>query len=83
MTLYGDNGDLCGPSGDEPPVYLDRAPSQIERLSLTALAEPYRHAASRFLQPVEPEVKSPLPGLWNEEPTATHELSYGVPACRK
>lgn len=79
VTLYGDYAALCGPSGDEPPVYLNRDPGQIERLCLTALAEPDRHAAGRFLKAVVPEVESPLPGLRNEGLFATHELSHGVP----
>ena len=82
VTLYGDKAGLCGPGGDEPPVYLDLDPSQVERLCLAALAEPDRHAAARFLRSVVPEIESPLPGLRNEGLFATHELSHGVPARR-
>lgn len=82
VTLYGGHAALCGPSGDEPPVYVDLDPSQVERICLTALEEPDRHAAARFLRSVVPEVESPLPGLRNEGLFATHELSYGVPTRR-
>ena len=82
VTLYADRAALCGPGGDEPPVYLDLDPGQVERLCLTALAEPDRHAAGRFLKSVVPEVESPLPGLRNEGLFATHELSHGVPRRR-
>ena len=79
VALYGDRAALCGPSGEEPPVYLDLDPGQVERLCLTALAEPDRHAAARFLKSVVPGIESPLPGLRNEGLFATHELSHGVP----
>jgi len=82
VALYDDKAALCGPSGEEPPVYLDRDRGQVERLCLAALAEPDRHAAARFLKSVVPEIESPLPGLRNEGLFATHELSHGVPARR-
>jgi len=82
VALYDDKAALCGPSGDEPPVYLDHDVDQVERLCLAALAEPDRHAAARFLKSVVPEIESPLPGLRNEGLFATHELSHGVPARR-
>ncbi len=82
VTLYGDKAGLCGPGGDEPPVYLDLDPGQVERLCLAALAEPDRHAAARFLRSVVPEIESSLPGLRNEGLFATHELSHGVPVRR-
>jgi len=82
IALYADRAALCGPSGDEPPVYVDLDPSQVERICLTALEEPDRHAAARFLRSVVPEVESPLSGIRNEGLFATHELSYGVPTRR-
>ena len=60
-------------------MYLDLDPGQVQRLCLTALAEPDRHAAARFPKTVVPEVESPLPGLRNEGLFATHELARGVP----
>jgi len=80
VALYGDRAAICGPAGDEPPVYVDLDPGQVERLCLTALTEPDRHAAARFLHSVLPQVESPLPGLRNMGLFATHELSHGVPA---
>ena len=80
VVLYGERAALCGPSGDEPPVYPDLDPGQVGRLCLTALAEPDRHAAGRFLRAVVPEVESPLPGLRNEGLFATQELTHGVPS---
>lgn len=82
VNLYGDRAALCGPSGEEPPVYVDLDPGQVDRLCRTALEEPDRHAAARFLRSVVPEVESPLPGLRNEGLFATHELGYGVPTRR-
>lgn len=51
----------------------------VERLCRTALAEPDRHAASRFLRAAIPELETSLPGLRNEGLFATHELARGVP----
>jgi hypothetical protein len=70
---------MCGPAGDEPPVYFDLDPSRVERLAETALAEPTRHAAQRCLLRLLPEVESELPGLLNSGLLATQELRHGVP----
>ncbi len=79
-VLYGDHAALCGPAGDAPPVFLDLDIGQVERICRTALAEPNRHAASRFLWSILPEVKESLiPGLRNQGLFATHELEKGVP----
>ena len=79
-VLYGDRAALCGPAGDAPPVFLDLDIGQVERICRTALAEPNRHAASRFLWSILPEVKESLiPGLRNQGLFATHELEKGVP----
>ena len=58
---------------------MDLDPGQVERLCETALSEPDRHAALRFLHSAIPEVESALPGLRNEGLLATHELKVGVP----
>ena len=79
-VFYGDRAALCGPAGDAPPVFLDLDIGQVERICRTALAEPNRHAASRFLWSILPEVKESLiPGLRNQGLFATHELEKGVP----
>ena len=90
VALYGDRAALCGPSGEEPPVYFDLDPGQVERICRTALQQPDHHAASRFLRSVVPQVESELPGLRNEGLFATHQLQRGVPhrgdwekACRE
>lgn len=70
---------VCGPSGQNPPVYHDLEPAQVERLCLTALQEPDRHSVYNFLQNLLPEVGSNIPGLLNEGLLATHELENGVP----
>jgi len=79
VDLYQDRAAICGPSGDEPPVFFDLDPDQVKRLCTAALNEPDRHAAARFLRSVMPQVESRLPGLRNEGLFATHELDYGVP----
>ena len=82
VALHGDRAALCGEHGDDPPVYLDLDRGMVERLCRTALAEPDRHAASRFLRAAIPELESPLPGLRNEGLFATHELARDVPQRR-
>ncbi len=80
VALHGDRAALCGPAGEMPPVFLDLDVGQVERICRTALAEPNRHAAARFLWSVLPEVKeSQIPGLRNQGLFATHELEKGVP----
>ena len=80
VALHGDRAALCGPAGEIPPVFLDLDMGQVERICRTALAEPNRHAAARFLWSVLPEVKeSQIPGLRNQGLFATHELEKGVP----
>ena len=80
VALHGDRAALCGPSGESPPVFLDLDVGQVERICRTALDEPNRHAATRFLWSVLPEVKeSKIPGLRNQGLFATHELEKGVP----
>ncbi|MBI4540510.1 MAG: hypothetical protein HY704_13500 [Gemmatimonadetes bacterium] len=70
---------LCGPVGEDPPVYFDLDPSQAERIARAALQEPHRHAAIRFLVSVLPETETELPGLRNVGMFATHELKMDVP----
>ncbi len=80
VIAQGDRAALCGPAGEIPPVFLDLDVGQVERICRTALAEPNRHAAARFLWSVLPEVKeSQIPGLRNQGLFATHELEKGVP----
>lgn len=80
VVLHGhERSALCGPAGDEPAVFLDLDAPRVERICRTALEEPDRHAALRFLRGAIPEVDTPLPGLRNEGLFATHELHAGVP----
>lgn len=71
---------VCGPGGESPPVLADLEPGQVERLAATALAEPSRFAATRFLLSMLPEVGSDLPGVRNSGLLAGQELRDGVPA---
>ena len=81
VALYSDDSKaaVCGPEGQQPPVYHDLDVDQVERICLTALQEPDRHRAFIMLQNTLPEVGSRIPGLHNEGLLATHELENGVP----
>jgi hypothetical protein len=78
VVLYGDKAAICGPSGEQPAVFMDIDPSRAERICRTGLDSPDRHTALRFLHNAIPEIESPIPGLRNEGLFATHELVYGI-----
>ena len=80
VALYDDHAALCGPAGEAPPVFLDLDIGQVERICRSALDKPSRHAATRFLCSILPDIKeSKIPGLRNQGLFATHELEKGVP----
>jgi hypothetical protein len=79
VALHANSAALCGPNGDPPPAFPALPRGQVERLCRTALAEPDRNAALRFLNTAIPQVDEPLPGVRNEGLFALHELRYGLP----
>lgn len=75
---YGSRAVVCGPAGDEPPVVeMDQA--RAERLADSALREPHRQLAIRFLAEALEDGTDDHPGLRNKGLLATHELLRGVP----
>ena len=79
VVLYGAHGAVCGPTGDQPTVYLDVDPTKLERICAAGLKEPNRLLAILFLTDAIPAVESHTSGLRNEGLFATHELVSGVP----
>lgn len=79
VVLHDGNVSVCGPLGDQPPVYRELTPEQAERICRSALEAPDRHAALRLIRDVLPEADTPVPGLKNSGLLATHELEVGVP----
>ncbi|MXR51367.1 hypothetical protein GRX03_07090 [Halovenus sp. WSH3] len=79
VAIYGDRVGLCGPSGEEPPVYRDVDRGQAERVCEAALDQPDRHAAQQFLSEMLPQLDEELTGLRNQGLLSTHELRVGVP----
>lgn len=81
VVLYDRKAALCGPAGSYPPAFADLDPGNVGRICSTALEEPDRHSALRFLHSVIPQLEpeSHVPGLRNEGLLATHELHFGVP----
>ncbi|MFC2069795.1 hypothetical protein ACFLTB_01295 [Chloroflexota bacterium] len=69
---------LCGPQGDDPPTLLHLDIGQIERVCLTALSEPDRHAAVRFLYSALEDIDTPLAGFHNEGLLSTHQLNVAM-----
>ena len=79
VAIYGDRVGLCGPSGEEPPVYRDIDKGQADRVCDAALDEPDRLSAERFLREMLPQLEEELTGLRNQGLRSTHELKVGVP----
>lgn len=79
VVLHGTKAAVCGPGGEEPPTFPEIDRGRLERICRTALGEPDRHAALRFLHSAIPSAEVALAGLRNEGLFATHELEYGVP----
>ena len=84
VVLYDKGGQsvaaTCGPTGDNPVVRHDLDPATVERLCLSALRQPDRLSALRFLAVNELEEQSQLPGVRNVGLFATNELADGAPA---
>ncbi len=74
IAVYGNSAAVCGPSGDNPPVLPNVELGQAERLCRTALEEPDRHSALRFLRPALEAIDSPMAGVRNEGLMSTHEI---------
>ena len=81
VLLCPDETVLCGPAGEQPPVYRKTDRGQAERMCLEVLAQPDRHAALRYLAQALPSLRTPIFGLANEGLLAVNELRRGTP-CR-
>ena len=79
VALRGDRAWLCGPSGEDLPIYADKDAAAIERLCAAALNQPDRHAALLFLGGALPSLETAAPGLRNEGLFALHELITDAP----
>ena len=74
VVLQGNKAHVCGPSGEDPTVYPNLDPGQVERVCLEALEQPSRHDALRSLRDSLGALgEEGLPGLRNEGFLATHE----------
>lgn len=80
VVLISNRAALCGPVGEPPPAFIDLDIDRVERICRTALTEPDRHVALRFLATAIPEAEAPVPGVRNEGLFATHELQRGLPS---
>ncbi|MDB9279984.1 hypothetical protein PN416_06365 [Halorubrum ezzemoulense] len=79
VAIYDDKVGLCGPSGEDPPVFRDVDRGQAERVCDAALKKPDRHVAQSFLSNTLPQLDEELAGLRNQGLLSTHELRVGVP----
>ena len=78
VVLHPAGTSICGPTGDQPPVYNCSDINQSERLCKSALKLPDRNAAIRFLIDALPSLETSLPGVANEGLLSLHELSHGT-----
>ena len=78
VFLYQNKAFVCGPSGEKPPVYFDLDLGQVQRMCITGLKEPDRHAANRSLSSILESLGKDLPGINNQGFLADHDLRKGV-----
>lgn len=79
VALHGEKASLCGPTGEDLPVHVDKDAGAIERLCISSLKLPDRHAALVFLAQALPSLDTSAPGLRNEGLFALHELTNDAP----
>lgn len=79
VALHDGVATICGPTGEDPPVYREVRPSQAENLCRAALEKPDRLSAQKFLTAKLPQLDDSLPGVRNQGLLSTHELRAGVP----
>jgi len=79
IVKHGIKASICGPTGEDAPVYQNLDLTQVERICDESLNLPDRHTVLRYLRDVLPAIESSLPGIRNEGFLAIHQLQYGVP----
>lgn len=79
IALHDGVATICGPTGEDPPVYREVRPSQAENVCRAALEKPDRLSAQQFLNEKLPQLDDDLPGVRNQGLLSTHELRTGVP----
>ena len=78
IVVHKDEVAICGPVGEQPPVFFIQDLSQAERLAREALSKSDRHAAIRLLSESLPSLGSDLPGISNQGLFALHALKKEV-----
>jgi len=80
IVLHGGKAYLCGPSGEDPTVFENLDPGQVERICIEALDQPsYQYALRSLRDSLGSLGEEGLTGLRNEGFLASHELIAGVP----
>ena len=78
VALHDMGASLCGTNGTKPPVYYADDIKQAEGLCKSALSQPDRNAAIRFLSDTMPSLGTALHGISNEGLLSLHELTHGT-----
>lgn len=77
-VIHGDKADLCGPSGDKPPVHQNIQLEVIEKFCRTALKQSNRNKALKFCSHFLPSLENGLFGINNKGLLSSHHLVHGV-----
>ena len=76
VVIHDGGASLCGTNGNQPPVYHTGDATQAEGLCHSALTQPNRNAAIRYLANAMPSLETALPGIANEGLLSLHELIH-------
>ena len=74
----GDQADVCGPSGDKPPVHKNIRLDIVEKFCRTALKQPDKNKVIKFCSHFLPSLENGLFGINNRGMLSSHHLVHGV-----
>jgi len=78
IVVHDEEIAICGPIGEQPPVFFIHDLSQAERLAREALSKSDRHGAIRLLSDSLPSLSTDLPGISNQGLFALHALKKEI-----
>ena len=74
----GEQADICGPSGDNPPVHKNIQLDVAEKFCRTALEQPNKNKVLMFCSRFLPSLENGLSGINNKGMLSSHVLINGV-----
>lgn len=76
-VIQGEKASVCGPSGDNPPIYKAKPLKIVESFCRSALNQPDRHKALEFCHQFLPSIEE-IPGIHNKTLFSSHHLKHGI-----